>query len=225
MSYAIRLAIRPLHLFFNYSFSTRLRRDRCLGFAGAFLLHVALFAGPGRAWVERAEYGVQTGQGGIEVDLVAAPQVLKEVRPQEVMAQLQSEDVTAPMISPAQPQQAVNTGDGSSQVSGFDAVTSAAGHGALTEARPNYLKNPAPRYPEPARRRGEEGLALLSVQVDKEGLVKDLSVSQSSGFGALDEAAVKAVQRWRFKPAHWGGLAVDSRVEVPIRFRLNEKGE
>ena len=44
---------------------------------------------------------------------------------------------------------------------------------------------------------------------------------RSSGFAPLDESAVTTVrERWRFVPARRDGVAVESRVTVPIRFRL-----
>ena len=40
------------------------------------------------------------------------------------------------------------------------------------------------------------------------------------GGGTLDDAAVDAVTRWRFVPAHEGRKAVESWVEVPLKFAL-----
>jgi periplasmic protein TonB len=47
-------------------------------------------------------------------------------------------------------------------------------------------------------------------------------VNQSSGYRSLDRAAAKAVRRWQFDPACSAGLAVASRVVVPIRFMLTD---
>ena len=95
--------------------------------------------------------------------------------------------------------------------------------GAMTEAKPNYLKNPAPRYPEQARRAGHEGLVMLNARVGADGRAQEVAVRASSGFPLLDEAALKAVQRWKFKPARIGSVPVDSRVEIPVRFELSRK--
>jgi protein TonB len=46
-------------------------------------------------------------------------------------------------------------------------------------------------------------------------------VKESSGFQSLDNAAVKAVQKWKFAPARMGSLAIASHVDIPIRFQLN----
>jgi len=78
----------------------------------------------------------------------------------------------------------------------------------------------SPKYPERARRKGWEGTTLLRVLIDRRGKSKAIQVSQSSGFAALDRAAVKAVEQWRFYPAQNGNGQVESWVRVPIIFRL-----
>ncbi len=83
-----------------------------------------------------------------------------------------------------------------------------------------YTRRISPKYPERARRKGWEGTTLLRVLVDRRGKSKAIQVSQSSGFAALDGAAVKAVEQWRFYPAQNGNGPVESWVRVPIIFRL-----
>lgn len=84
-----------------------------------------------------------------------------------------------------------------------------------------YLRNPAPQYPEVAQRRGWEGTVLLRVHVLANGKPSDIQVQKSSGREVLDEAAVKAVQRWSFVPAKRGEEAQPGWVSVPLNFRLN----
>jgi protein TonB len=86
--------------------------------------------------------------------------------------------------------------------------------------QPDYLKNPAPVYPVAARRRHEEGLVILTVNVTAEGHAAKVSIKKSSGFKLLDAAAVEAVQDWEFQPARLGPVSLESEVEVPIRFEL-----
>ena len=92
--------------------------------------------------------------------------------------------------------------------------------GAETEMKPDYLKNPAPLYPEFARERGWEGLVILKVFVEKNGYPSIVRVDQSSQYKILDDAALKAVRKWQFKPAHAGHLSFSSWIRIPIRFRL-----
>lgn len=88
------------------------------------------------------------------------------------------------------------------------------------EAKPNYLKNPEPDYPELARRRHQEGLVVLVVKVTAQGRAERVEIKKSSGFSLLDDAALEAVRDWEFQPARLGALALESEIEVPVRFEL-----
>jgi TonB family protein len=83
-----------------------------------------------------------------------------------------------------------------------------------------YAYSPKPDYPESARNEGREGTVVLRVLVDEEGRSKSLTVSRSSGFEALDKAALNTVRRWRFNAARDGDQHVESWVNIPIVFRL-----
>ena len=91
-----------------------------------------------------------------------------------------------------------------------------------TLALPLYRKNPEPAYPAAARRRRQEGVTLLAVRVTATGLAARVEVKQSSGFKLLDDAASLAVLSWEFDPARIGTVAMESEIEVPIRFRLKD---
>lgn len=86
-----------------------------------------------------------------------------------------------------------------------------------------YLHNPPPEYPWQARQRNQQGVVWLSVEVLASGQSGQVSVLRSSGASSLDQAALRAVSRWRFVPARQGQAAVDSKVEIPIRFRLSDE--
>jgi periplasmic protein TonB len=110
-----------------------------------------------------------------------------------------------------------------SPIPGNDKTTFYSAGGAITEAKPNYLKNPAPHYPPVARQNGWEGLVVLKVSVDKTGYPTQVEKETGSGYDALDESALKAVRKWKFLPAQLGALPVSSIVRVPVRFRLDGK--
>jgi len=92
-----------------------------------------------------------------------------------------------------------------------------------TEAnfKANYGTNPKPNYPSLAVNRGWEGKVLLRVNVSADGLSLSVAVHESSGHESLDEAAVEAVEKWKFIPAKKGDKAVPCTVIVPINFTLN----
>ena len=87
-------------------------------------------------------------------------------------------------------------------------------------ANASHLNNPAPVYPALSRRRGEQGTVYLNLLVLADGSVGDISLRQSSGFPALDDSALKAVSRWRFVPASRGGVPIDWRYVLPVKFDL-----
>lgn len=92
--------------------------------------------------------------------------------------------------------------------------------GARAELLPSYLRNPPPTYPTLARARGYEGTVLLDVEVLASGRCGEVLVLASSGHDVLDEAAVRAVRGWVFKPATRWHQPIGFRVEIPITFQL-----
>ncbi len=90
----------------------------------------------------------------------------------------------------------------------------------IREARPLYLTNPPPPYPQIARRRGFQGVVVLEVLVDQNGSVADLRVLSSSGHPVLDRTATAAVKHWIFDPGTRGEEKIKMWVRVPIRFQL-----
>lgn len=83
-----------------------------------------------------------------------------------------------------------------------------------------YLRNPPPRYPPLARRLGEQGRIVLRVRVDASGSPASVEIIEGSGSPRLDTAARQTVSNWRFTPAMRGTTPIDSWVQVPIVFKL-----
>jgi protein TonB len=69
-------------------------------------------------------------------------------------------------------------------------------------------------YPPLARRRRTEGTALLAFEIGADGCARRVSVANSSGFAALDRAALRAVHAVDQLPYVYG------RLEIPVRFEL-----
>lgn len=85
-----------------------------------------------------------------------------------------------------------------------------------------YLNNPPPEYPAAARRMQLEGTVLVRVLVGVDGDPRELSVARTSGASVLDEAALRAIRRWRFVPARRGDTPIAHWAEVPVQFRLQD---
>jgi TonB family protein len=81
-------------------------------------------------------------------------------------------------------------------------------------------KTPAPRLPAAARSRVTDGQIILEVVVRKDGTVGDIVVLQVDPTGVgLEQAATRAVKKWRYDPAELDGEPVDARVNVSFRFK------
>jgi protein TonB len=76
--------------------------------------------------------------------------------------------------------------------------------------------NPLPPYPRAARRQGLEGRLVLRVTVTAEGKPRIVKVLESSGHALLDDAAARAVARWRIQPGRRGKATGDQRFSVRI---------
>lgn len=76
---------------------------------------------------------------------------------------------------------------------------------------------PAPRYPDTARRAGQEGTVIIRFSVGTDGRVLAAEPSAPSPWGALNREALRVVrEQWRFKPG-------PTRLcEVAIRFELKK---
>ena len=81
------------------------------------------------------------------------------------------------------------------------------------------LSKPNPEYTDEARRLGIEGEVLVNVVFLAGGQVKIEGVAKGLGHG-LDEAAIRAAQQIRFKPAIQDGHAVDFPAVIHIVFQL-----
>ena len=79
-------------------------------------------------------------------------------------------------------------------------------------------------YPEAARREGQEGRAIIKICVNQQGKIDSADVATSSGFPALDEAAIKVAKAYRFKPATSEGKPVAACPTLPVKFELHMTG-
>lgn len=80
---------------------------------------------------------------------------------------------------------------------------------------------PPPRYPSQALRRGERGTVVVRVDVGPDGVPTSTGIANGSGSRLLDRAAVDAVRRWRFRPAHANGQPTVGTTTVTISFNPN----
>jgi protein TonB len=77
-----------------------------------------------------------------------------------------------------------------------------------------------PDYPPRAQSRGIEGWVLIEFTITAAGTVRDARVVQASPKGYFEDAALKAIARWRYNPKVQEGVAVE-RVGVRVRLSFN----
>jgi len=92
--------------------------------------------------------------------------------------------------------------------------------GNLSASAVQYLEPLQVEYPRLSKRLGEAGVVMLRVFIDEAGRVRDVQVSRTSGHPRLDDAAMAAVQKARFKPPSENGQAVSGYAQVPVDFQL-----
>ncbi len=154
-----------------------------------------------------------------------APQPVPEPAPEPEPAP-QTESAASPEPEPEpepvpepipEPAPAPLRGESGQQDSVAATATTAASYDA------GYLNNPAPRYPIRAFREQAQGTVVVRAQVLPTGESGAIELQESSGFELLDEAAIKAIEKWRFKPATQDGEPISQWVSIPITFRLSER--
>jgi TonB family protein len=107
-------------------------------------------------------------------------------------------------------------GFGSGEGGGIGGGVFRAGGGV---SAPTLLSKVEPEYSEEARKAKYQGVVLLYVEVDPSGRAINIRVLHSLGLG-LDEKAMEAVRKWRFKPGVRDGRPVTVQAQIEVNFRL-----
>ena len=72
-------------------------------------------------------------------------------------------------------------------------------------SRPIIVSRPEAEFSDKARRNKYQGVVLVSLIVDAQGMPQNVNVVRHLGMG-LDEKAVEAVRKYRFRPAMHNGV-------------------
>jgi TonB family protein len=106
-------------------------------------------------------------------------------------------------------------GDGSN--GGFGGGNRGGGGGRISW--PVLVHRVEPEYSEEARKARFEGTVVLEAVVRKDGVIEIVRLVRHLGFG-LDESAIEAVKKWRFRPGMKNGAPVDMPLRVEVSFNL-----
>ena len=77
-----------------------------------------------------------------------------------------------------------------------------------------------PRYPEIAQEAGIEGVVVVQAFIDEKGRVKETLILKGVPNTGLDEAAMEAIRKTRFRPAKQRERAVGVWISIPVNVRL-----
>jgi protein TonB len=86
-------------------------------------------------------------------------------------------------------------------------------------SQPTLITKIEPEYSEEARKAKWQGTVQLEIVIDEHGMPKDAKVKRALGLG-LDQKAMEAVMKWRFKPGTKDGKPVPVIATVEVNFRL-----
>ena len=77
-----------------------------------------------------------------------------------------------------------------------------------------------PKYPEIAQEAGIEGVVVVQAFIDEKGRVKETLILKGVPNTGLDEAAMEAIRKTRFRPAKQRERSVGVWISIPVNFRL-----
>ena len=84
---------------------------------------------------------------------------------------------------------------------------------------PKPLDRVHPKYPKSAAKEGRQGWTRFSFVIEKDGSVSNVIQLASSGSKDMNQAAIKALAKWKYKPAIENGEPVQqSRKHGTARF-------
>lgn len=86
---------------------------------------------------------------------------------------------------------------------------------------PVGIFRPVPPYPESLRRTRMQATVVVRCIIDRNGHVRDPQVIVPASMSPFNDAVVSTVQRWRFTPGSLGGVAVESYLNLTVRFAVN----
>jgi len=86
---------------------------------------------------------------------------------------------------------------------------------------PEPLVQPSPLYPAALRGEGINAEVQVEFVVDINGNVLNAIVVQAT-HGGFEDAAINGVLKWKFRPGMRGGRKVNTRMLVPIRFKIHD---
>lgn len=89
------------------------------------------------------------------------------------------------------------------------------------------LKVKTPKYPRRAAIEGIQGWTRFTFDLDKKGIPRNIRLIESIPAGIFDRDSIRAVKRWKFKPAkdHDGNFIAQHNMDYKMEFHLEGAGD
>jgi len=171
-----------------------------------------------------AEFDVNQLQEATRIDFTRMRRDTETVTKRDVRVERER-----PPIVPQVPRMAFSTGAIDNNIATLSPIVDARGAmsrmslsaGSDQDVLP--LVRIAPEYPARAAARGIEGWVIVQFTITPTGSVRDPMVIEAQPRNVFDDAALKAIARWRYNPKVEGGVAVERvGVRTIIRFVLEQ---
>lgn len=150
-----------------------------------------------------------------------------QVNPQVVTSADIAETLPVNDISNNEPASVSSGPTGSGNTDSGTGNTTSTGNTGTTGKRggfipPSILSKVKPLYPQAAQQAGLEGTVFVKIEILQNGRLGNITLSRSSGYEILDEAAITTVEKWHFVPAkdRDSGQTIACYTTIPISFRL-----
>jgi protein TonB len=140
----------------------------------------------------------------------------------EAIAQSKALELETPRRQLAQEQPTVTDAPQESTSSPSRSVAAAPPAVGSPDALPSEIHSPFPAYPPELLARRIQATVVLRVKIAADGSVADATVHRTSGYAAMDQAAIAGVKSWKFKPAIKNGQPVETVVRKPFTFEIRE---
>ncbi|MCM8542869.1 MAG: energy transducer TonB [Lentisphaeraceae bacterium] len=138
--------------------------------------------------------------------------VITEIENNSTPTEEHSEDSGSQVAGPA--------GGGTGFGGNSNSYSNSIGNGSDTEQLKFGLgegRQPPPRYPRMAERRGQEGSVTLEFDIDKNGYPKNVNVKSASAWPLLNKEAKRVISsRWKFAAGN------ERHCQITIEFRLRK---
>ena len=78
------------------------------------------------------------------------------------------------------------------------------------------VKQVAPKYPRGAERRNIEGHVVVGYNIGEDGKAVDIAVVEATPEGVFDDAAMKAVSKWKFEVPAGGANGMKTKISFKL---------